>query len=130
RLVWDRLRGVLRTREGARSVAIANAGTIPDRGLYPVYLADGPAGRARVGETFLLGASTWRVEAITADRVLVSPAPGVPGKMPFWRGDAAGRPLAFGRAIGALTRTLRTLPATEAVERLVTGHGLSPAAAA
>ena len=71
---------------------------------------------SRVGETFLLGASTWRIEEITHDRVLVTPAPGAPGKMPFWRGERAGRPLEFGRAIGALTRELSSLPADQAEE--------------
>jgi ATP-dependent Lhr-like helicase len=142
RITWDRARGILRTREGARAVAVANAGTIPDRGLYPVYLAEGEQRQtrvgeldeemvqeSRVGETFVLGASTWRIEGIATDRVLVSPAPGVPGKMPFWRGDAAGRSLEFGRAIGALARALRDLPPEEAARRLVAAHGLSPLAA-
>jgi len=106
RLTWDRLNDVLTAREGARRVAVINGGTIPDRGLYGVFLLGerGPGARvgeldeemvfeSRVGETFLLGASTWRIEQITHDRVLVSPAPGEPGKMPFWKADAAGRPL-------------------------------------
>ena len=110
RLTWDRLQHTGSTaREGAKRVAIINGGTIPDRGLYGVFLAGerGPGARvgeldeemvfeSRVGETFLLGASTWRIEEITHDRVLVSPAPGEPGKMPFWKGDAAGRPLELG----------------------------------
>jgi ATP-dependent Lhr-like helicase len=142
RLTWDRVRGALRARPGARLVAIANAGTIPDRGLYGVFLLEGAGRRtrigeldeemvqeSRVGETFLLGASSWRIEEITADRVLVSPAPGVPGKMPFWRGDAPGRSLEFGRAIGALARTLRSLPTDAAERRLVEEHALSPVAA-
>lgn len=124
RLTWDRLAGTLRAREGARKVAVSNSGTIPDRGLYGVFLAGGEETRGRgsarvgeldeemvfethVGETFVLGASTWRVEEITHDRVLVSPAPGMPGRMPFWHGDSATRPLEFGRAIGALTRRLQ-----------------------
>jgi ATP-dependent Lhr-like helicase len=123
-------------------VAVVNGGTIPDRGLYGVFLVDGGQGSARVGEldeemvfesrageTFLLGASTWRIEEITHDRVLVSPAPGEPGKMPFWKGDAAGRPLEFGRAIGALVRTLDQLPPAAAHERLVRHHDLDPLAA-
>ena len=104
RITWDRLQGRLTGRDGAKRVAIANAGTIPDRGLYGVFLAgaDRPTRvgeldeemvfETEVGETFTLGASTWRVEEITHDRVLVSPAPGEPGKMPFWHGDQAGRP--------------------------------------
>ncbi len=110
RLTWDRLAGTLTAREGAKRVAVINGGTIPDRGLYGVFLIGerGPAARvgeldeemvfeSRVGETFLLGASSWRIEEITHDRVLVSPAPGEPGKMPFWKADAAGRPLELGR---------------------------------
>ena len=110
-------------REGAKRVAIANGGTIPDRGLYGVFLAGAAPGAARVGEldeemvfesrvgeTFVLGASTWRIEEITHDRVLVSPAPGEPGKMPFWKGDRAGRPLELGLAIGRLVRDLLRLP--------------------
>ena len=83
----------------------------------------------RVGETFLLGASTWRVEEITHDRVLVSPAPGVPGKMPFWKGESANRPLEFGRAIGALTRTLRSESDEKATKRLREVHDLDELAA-
>ena len=126
RITWDRVNARLEAREGARRVAITNGGTIPDRGLYGVFLA-GAAGQARggrarrgdglrepkVGETFLLGASTWRIEEITHDRVLVSPAPGEPGKMPFWHGDAAGRSLELGRRIGRLVRELRQGPRTQ-----------------
>ena len=124
RITWDRVAGTIRGRDGAKRVAIINGGTIPDRGLYPVFLAGGEKGMARVGEldeemvfesrvgeTFLLGASSWRIEDISHDRVVVSPAPGEPGKMPFWKGEAAGRPLEFGRAIGALTRTVAAMPA-------------------
>ncbi len=100
RIVWDRTAGVVRGRTGARQLAVTNAGTIPDRGLFGVFLVDG-GGRvgeldeemvyeARAGQTFLLGASTWRIEEITRDRVLVSPAPGVPGAAPFWKGEASG----------------------------------------
>ena len=119
RITWDRVHGTLSRREGAKRVAIANAGTIPDRGLYGVFLA-GAIDRSRVGEldeemvfetpvgeTFTLGASTWRIEEITHDRVLVTPAPGEPGKMPFWHGDQAGRPVELGYAIGTLVRELR-----------------------
>ena len=142
RITWDRVGGTIEGREGAGRVAIANAGTIPDRGLYGVFLAGAGKGAARVGEldeemvfesrvgeTFLLGASTWRIEEITHDRVLVSPAPGEAGKMPFWKGDAAGRPLELGREIGALIRTLRELPPAAAVDRLVRDHDLDRAAA-
>jgi ATP-dependent Lhr-like helicase len=142
RLTWDRLKGTLTAREGAKRVAVINGGTIPDRGLYGVFLAGerGPGARvgeldeemvfeSRVGETFLLGASSWRIEQITHDRVLVSPAPGEPGKMPFWRADAAGRPLELGRHIGELVRILRGLPAAAGVERLVRHHDLDQRAA-
>ena len=132
RLVWDRVSGTVRARSFALRLAVSNAGTIPDRGLYGVFLAgeEGPKGGRRVGEldeemvfelregeVFLLGASSWRAEQITHDRVLVSPAPGEPGKMPFWHGDRPGRPLEFGKAVGALTRTVAQsqLPAAEAL---------------
>jgi ATP-dependent Lhr-like helicase len=120
RITWDRLAGTLAPRKAAQRLAVLNGGTIPDRGLYGVFLA-GEAGASgtRVGELdeemvfethagdiFFLGASSWRVLEIDRDRVLVAPAPGEPGKMPFWRGDGPGRPLDFGRAIGELTRTL------------------------
>ena len=142
RLTWDRLKGTLTAREGAKRVAVINGGTIPDRGLYGVFLIGerGPGARvgeldeemvfeSRVGETFLLGASSWRIEQITHDRVLVSPAPGEPGKMPFWKADAAGRPLELGRQIGELVRTIRALPPAAAVERLVRHHDLDQGAA-
>ncbi|HEY3254800.1 MAG TPA: DEAD/DEAH box helicase, partial [Polyangiaceae bacterium] len=132
RLVWDRVSGNVRARSFALRLAVSNAGTIPDRGLYGVFLAgeEGPKGGRRVGEldeemvfelregeVFLLGASSWRAEQITHDRVLVSPAAGEPGKMPFWHGDRPGRPLEFGKAVGALTRSLAQAeqPAAEAL---------------
>ena len=121
RIVWDRVAGLVRARQGAGRLAVTNAGTIPDRGLYGVFLPDGKrvgeldeemVYESRVGEAFLLGASTWRIEEITHDRVIVSPAPGQPGKMPFWHGDRPGRPLELGRAIGAFVReTIEVLPA-------------------
>ncbi len=115
RIVWDRTTGMLRARQGAGRLAVTNAGTIPDRGLYAVFTTDGSrvgeldeemVYEARVGETFLLGASTWRIAEITFDRVVVTPAPGEPGKMPFWHGDGPGRPLELGRAVGAFIRTV------------------------
>ena len=115
RIVWDRTTGMLRARQGAGRLAVTNAGTIPDRGLYAVFTTDGSrvgeldeemVYEARVGETFLLGASTWRIAEITFDRVVVTPAPGEPGKMPFWHGDGPGRPLELGRAVGAFIRTI------------------------
>jgi ATP-dependent helicase Lhr and Lhr-like helicase len=141
RVTWDRVTGTITGREGATRVAIANAGTIPDRGLYGVFLAgaDRPVRvgeldeemvfETGVGETFTLGASTWRVEEITHDRVLVTPAPGEPGKMPFWHGDQAGRPVELGYTIGKLVRELRTVPRPAALDRLVRLHDLDSAAA-
>jgi ATP-dependent Lhr-like helicase len=142
RLTWDRSRGRLTGRAGAKRLAIANAGTIPDRGLYGVFLAAGGRRGVRVGEldeemvfetkvgeVFVLGASSWRVEAITHDRVLVSPAPGEPGKTPFWKGDRPGRPLELGLRVGELTRDLLRLPIPAALSRLTTHHDLDPAAA-
>jgi len=143
RIVWDRVAGLLRAREGARRLAVLSGGTIPDRGLYGVFLVGeaGAAGRrvgeldeemvfeSRVGEVFVLGASSWRIEQITRDRVLVSPAPGQPGKMPFWHGDRAGRPIGFGRAIGQLARELARAPEARALARLQEVHGLDERAA-
>jgi len=142
RITWDRIRNVVTAREGAARLAILNAGTIPDRGLHGVFLAHAEGKPVRVGEldeemvfeshpneTFILGASTWRIVDITHDRVLVEPAPGEPGKMPFWKGDGPGRPLEFGRRIGALVRGLRALPKAAALTRLVTEHDLDPGAA-
>ncbi len=142
RITWDRLNGMLHAREGAKRVSISNGGTIPDRGLYGVFLVGAEKGHGRVGEldeemvlethvgeTFLLGASSWRVEEVTHDRVMVSPAPGEPAKMPFWHGEQAGRPLEFGRAIGRLTRELRSLARAGAVGVLRERHALDELAA-
>ncbi|HSN97559.1 MAG TPA: DEAD/DEAH box helicase, partial [Candidatus Nanopelagicales bacterium] len=145
RLVWDRVGGLVRGREGANRLAVVNAGTIPDRGLYGVFLASEEAsGRgsrrvgeldeemvfeAKEGEVFLLGASSWRITEITHDRVLVVPAPGEPGKMPFWRGDQAGRSAELGGAIGALTRKVAGLSGVEAAALLCEQHGLDERAA-
>ncbi len=113
RIVWDRVGGTIRARKGARQLAIANAGTIPDRGLYAVCLPDGRrvgeldeemVYEARPGQVFLLGASSWRIEEIGRDRVIVTPAPGVPGAVPFWKGDGVGRPKELGEAIGEFSR--------------------------
>ena len=113
RIVWDRVAGTIRARKGARALAITNAGTIPDRGLFSVNLPDGRrvgeldeemVYEARPGQVFLLGASSWRIEDITRDRVVVTPAPGVPGAVPFWKGDGVGRPRELGEAIGAFSR--------------------------
>src|SRR5215470_17057624 len=116
RIVWDRTAGVVKGRQGARRLAVTNAGTIPDRGLFGVHLVDG-GGRvgeldeemvyeARAGQVIMLGASSWRIEEITRDRVLVSPAPGVPGAVPFWKGEGIGRPYELGEAIGRFAREL------------------------
>jgi ATP-dependent Lhr-like helicase len=142
RITWDRIAGVVSARQGAKRVAIANGGTIPDRGLYGVFLTGAPRGTARVGEldeemvfesrvgeTFLLGSSSWRIEDITHDRVFVSPAPGEPGKMPFWHGDRPGRPLELGLAIGRLIRELGGMPRGVALARLVAEHDLDRTAA-
>jgi ATP-dependent Lhr-like helicase len=139
RIVWDRIGGVIRGREGARRLAVTNAGTIPDRGLFGVYLVEG-GGRvgeldeemvyeARAGQTFLLGASTWRIEEITRDRVLVSPAPGVPGAVPFWKGEGVGRPYELGEAIGRAARELVGLDDESARTRLADDHALDERAA-
>ncbi|MCU1226289.1 MAG: putative ATP-dependent helicase lhr [Edaphobacter sp.] len=142
RITWDRTRNWITPRAGVKRIAIMNGGTIPDRGLYGVFLAGERAKPVRVGEldeemvfesrtgdTFILGASTWRIEEITHDRVLVSPAPGEAGKMPFWHGDQAGRPLEFGRRIGALVREIREVPRSVAMARLTQEHDLEPQAA-
>lgn len=131
RLVWDRVTGVLRDRPGAQRLAVTSGGTIPDRGLFGVFLVGEKASRvgeldeemvyeSRVGDVFVLGASSWRIEDITPDRVLVSPAPGQPGKLPFWHGDTLGRPAELGRALGSFTRELAGLPQEQAQERVTT----------
>jgi len=127
RLVWDRVNETVRAREGSRRLAVTSGGTIPDRGLFGVFLPDGTrvgeldeemVYESRPGETFILGASTWRIEDITFERVTVTPAPGQPGKMPFWHGDRPGRPLELGRALGAFQREIRALDAPEALAQL------------
>jgi ATP-dependent Lhr-like helicase len=138
RIVWDRRTDTLRGREGAGRLAIASGGTIPDRGLFGVFTVDGRrvgeldeemVYESRRGEVFMLGASSWRIEDITLDRVVVSPAPGEPGKMPFWHGDKPGRPLELGRAIGAATRELSSMEHDAAVGRLRREFGLDELAA-
>lgn len=132
RIVWDRRKNVLVARPGARMLVASNAGTIPDRGLFGVYLDTAEETKSRKigeldeemvfetreGEVVLLGASSWRVTRITKDRVLVVPAPGEPGKMPFWRGDGTGRSIALGKAIGALSRAIEDRDAKSATEML------------
>ncbi len=131
RLVWDRLTGTLSGRRGAQRLAVTSGGTIPDRGLYAVFLAsgDGPGRRvgeldeemvyeSRVGDVFTLGTSTWRIEDITHDRVLVTPAPGQAARLPFWKGDTIGRPPELGEAVGAFVREVAALHASRARERV------------
>ena len=131
RLTWDRVTDTLTARAGAQRLAVTSGGTIPDRGLFGVFLvgAEGSGGRrvgeldeemvyeSRVGDVFLLGSSSWRIEDITHDRVLVTPAPGQPGKMPFWHGDAPGRPLELGRALGAFLREVGSATPEAGLER-------------
>ena len=146
RLVWDRTTGMLHGRPGGQRLAVTSGGTIPDRGLFGVFLAASQRGdgknshrvgeldeemvyESRVGDVFVLGASSWRIEDITADQVLVSPAPGQPGKLPFWHGDAPGRPAELGRALGAYCRELSEAGEQEATARL-RADGLDELAAA
>ena len=135
RLTWDRIAGRLTIRAGARMIAVTSGGTIPDRGLFGVFTPEG--GRVgeldeemvyecRTGETIVLGATTWRIEEIDRDRVMVTPAPGQPGKLPFWHGDQLGRPFELGRAVGAF---LREVGAGEwSPQRLHDQCGLDPLA--
>jgi ATP-dependent helicase Lhr and Lhr-like helicase len=134
RLVWDREAGTVQARPGAGRLAINSGGTIPDRGLFGVFLAGSREGNgrarrvgeldeemvyeSRVGDVFTLGTSSWRIEEITHDRILVSPAPGRPGRLPFWHGDMLGRPMELGQALGAFTRELLEADPAEAHERL------------
>jgi ATP-dependent Lhr-like helicase len=165
RIVWDRVAGTVRSRRDATTVALVSGGTIPDRGLYGVFLEDGAGlagapgaavmratdrrrgGRrvgeldeemvyeSRAGEVILLGASAWRIEQITHDRVLVTPAPGEPGRVPFWHGDLAARPVELGRALGEFTRSLSDEASSGkegprcAARRLVRDHDLDELAA-
>jgi ATP-dependent helicase Lhr and Lhr-like helicase len=147
RLVWDRTTGRLTGRPGSQRLAVSNGGTIPDRGLFGVFLASGQSDRSgrhsrrvgeldeemvyesRVGDVFVLGATSWRIEDITADQVLVSPAAGQPGRLPFWKGDAPGRPAELGAAIGAFCRELGSVTEQEATARLLAA-GLDELAAA
>jgi ATP-dependent helicase Lhr and Lhr-like helicase len=150
RLIWDRTAGTLTGRPGSQRIAVSNGGTIPDRGLFGVFLTGSGAsgtsrdGRhssrvgeldeemvyeSRVGDVFVLGATSWRIEDITADQVLVSPAPGQPGRLPFWKGDAPGRPAELGAAMGAFTRELGEVTPEQAAARL-RSEGLDKLAAA
>ncbi|GDY30352.1 DEAD/DEAH box helicase [Gandjariella thermophila] len=134
RITWDRVTGELRGRPGAQRLAVTSGGTIPDRGLFTVVTPGGEDGKrgsrvgeldeemvyeSRVGDVFLLGTSSWRVEDITRDRVVVVPAPGQPARLPFWKGDAPGRPLELGRAVGAFLRELSAADEATARERTI-----------
>lgn len=134
RLVWDRVANTVTGRPGAQRLAVTSGGTIPDRGLFGVFLAGadpkkggGRVGEldeemvyeSRVGDVFTLGTTSWRIEDITRDRVVVTPAPGVPGRLPFWKGDQLGRPLELGRALGAFLREIVGMTPEAARERLL-----------
>jgi ATP-dependent Lhr-like helicase len=134
RVVWDRVAGTIAGRPGAQRLAVTSGGTIPDRGLFGVFMVGGDAsatgGRrvgeldeemvyeSRVGDVFALGTTSWRIEEITHDQVLVSPAFGQPGKVPFWKGDGLGRPSELGEAIGGFTRGISTGSISASRERL------------
>ncbi len=129
RIVWDRVSGELSGRPGAQRLAVTSGGTIPDRGLFGVFLVGEKQSRvgeldeemvyeSRVGDVFALGSTSWRIEEVTHDRVLVSPAPGQPGRLPFWKGDSLGRPAELGRAVGAFVRELGALDADAARARV------------
>ncbi|MBO0822166.1 MAG: DEAD/DEAH box helicase, partial [Nocardiopsaceae bacterium] len=144
RLVWDRVAGVIHGRPGAQRLAVTSGGTIPDRGLFGVFLPASPESakqprrvgeldeemvyESRVGDVFVLGASSWRIEDITPDRVIAAPSAGQPGKLPFWHGDTPGRPAELGQAIGATVRELSGLPGDRAAARLASA-GLDELAA-
>ena len=137
RIVWDRVKGTITGRPGAQRLAVTSGGTIPDRGLFGVFMvgsdpsktAGGRVGEldeemvyeSRVGDVFALGATSWKIEDITHDRVIVSPAFGQPGRVPFWRGDGIGRPAELGRAIGAFTREIATSSAESIRDRVASG---------
>jgi ATP-dependent helicase Lhr and Lhr-like helicase len=143
RIVWDRVAGIIRARPGAQRLAVTSGGTIPDRGLFGVFLATDTSRQprrvgeldeemvyeSRVGDVFVLGASSWRIEDITPDRVLVTPAPGQPGRLPFWHGDTPGRPAELGRAIGAAVRSLASSSSEAAAMASLAAAGLDELAA-
>jgi ATP-dependent helicase Lhr and Lhr-like helicase len=142
RIIWDRVTATIRARPGAQHLAVTSGGTIPDRGLFGVFLpaSEGSQARrvgeldeemvyeSRVGDVFVLGASSWRIEDITPDRVIVTPAPGQAGKLPFWHGDTPGRPAELGKAIGAYVRNLAAATEQAATAQL-TQAGLDELAA-
>jgi ATP-dependent Lhr-like helicase len=135
RIVWDRVNGTLTGRPGAQRLAVTSGGTIPDRGLFGVFMVGGatPTGNrvgeldeemvyeSRVGDVFALGATSWKIEDITHDRVLVTPAFGQPGRVPFWKGDGLGRPAELGKAIGEFIGEVATATPEKALERVRAG---------
>ncbi|HEX6256472.1 MAG TPA: DEAD/DEAH box helicase [Euzebyales bacterium] len=155
RITWDRVADRIEGRRGAQRLAVTSGGTIPDRGLYGVFIAGGGEGpgagerqraggrgyrrvgeldeemvyETRPGETFTLGSTTWRIEDITRDQVLVSPAPGEQGKLPFWHGDGLGRPIEVGRAVGAFLRETTDAARSGGTGRLTIDYGLDDLAA-
>jgi len=138
RIVWDRDANTITGRPGAQRLAVTSGGTIPDRGLFGVFMVGGDPGKpggagnrvgeldeemvyeSRVGDVFALGSTSWRIQEITHDRVLVTPAFGEPGKLPFWKGDGLGRPVELGRAIGAFVRELSSASPDAARQRAAT----------
>ena len=150
RIVWNRSTGELRARAGARMLLFANAGTIPDRGLFGVFLAanrtngetgsrslsrrvgeldEGMVFESRAGDIVMLGASSWRIDEIDKDRVIVVPAPGLRGRMPFWKADRPPRPVENAKRIGALARKIAGLSEARGRELLENGYSLDPSAA-
>ncbi|HZG97468.1 MAG TPA: ATP-dependent helicase [Nocardioidaceae bacterium] len=128
RVVWDRVGGTISGRPGAQRLAVTSGGTIPDRGMFGVFMVGERASRvgeldeemvyeSRVGDIFALGTTSWRIEDITHDRVVVSPAPGQPGRLPFWKGDTLGRPAELGAALGAFVRELSSAANDKALSR-------------
>lgn len=139
RVVWDRDAGTLTGRPGAQRLAVTSGGAIPDRGMFAVFMVGEKASRvgeldeemvyeSRVGDVFALGATSWRIEEITFDRVLVSPAFGLPGRLPFWHGDGLGRPAELGAALGEFVRSAGQVPADD-LTRIVAGMGAEAAVA-
>ncbi|NUS92355.1 MAG: DEAD/DEAH box helicase, partial [Nocardia sp.] len=141
RLVWDRDAGTLTGRPGAQRLAVTSGGAIPDRGMFAVYMVGEKASRvgeldeemvyeSRVGDVFALGATSWRIEDITYDRVLVTPAFGQPGRLPFWHGDSLGRPAELGAALGEFVRRAGSQTSPAALTEQTTAAGLDDNATA
>jgi len=137
RIIWDRVGGRITGRPGAQRLAVTSGGTIPDRGMFGVFMVGSGEGErapmrvgeldeemvyeSRVGDVFALGTTSWKIEDITHDRVIVSPAFGQPGRVPFWKGDGLGRPVELGRAVGAFTREVASADNSAARERVLAG---------